>query len=351
MALDAFRVHEKHEPYRTHLMSTWIIAEVGSVHDGSLGNAMKLIELCKEVGADAVKFQTHIAAAETLRDAPSPPYFKGEPRYEYFERIAFTPEQWKQLKKHADTVGIEFLSSPFSIEAVRLLENVGMARWKIPSGEVTNLPMLEVIAATKKPVLLSSGMSSWEELDEAVAVIRAKHNDITVLQCTSEYPCPPENVGVNLLAEMRQRYSLPVGFSDHTMGIEAPVAAVVLGASVIEKHITFSRKMYGSDAAHSLEPSEFAEMVRAIRSTEAMLASPVDKAAARHTDMKKIFEKSIVTVCDIPKGTTITEAMIAVKKPGTGIPARRWKEILGRVAMRDISADRLLEEKDIATTR
>ena len=153
----------------------FIIAEVGSSHDGSFGNAQKLVELAAQCGADAVKFQTHIAAAETLREAPMPPYFKGEPRYDYFERTAFTRQQWQMLKSHCEASAIEFLSSPFSIEAVELLESIGVARYKVPSGEVTNLPLLEAIAETGKLVLLSSGMSSWSELDEAVSVIRRKH--------------------------------------------------------------------------------------------------------------------------------------------------------------------------------
>lgn len=328
-------------------MPVCIIAEIGSVHDGSFGNACKLIDLCKEVGADVVKFQTHIASAETLRDAPMPPYFTGEPRYEYFERTAFTLEQWKKLKAHCDEAGIEFLSSPFSIEAVRLLESIGIARYKIPSGEVTNLPMLEVIAETGKPILLSSGMSSWKELDEAVALIKNHHDRITILQCTSEYPCPPEQVGLNLLGDYAAHYNLPIGFSDHTMGIEAPIAAVILGATVIEKHITFSHRMYGSDATHSLEPEEFHDMVRAIRSVEAMLQHPIVKDTARYKEMKDVFQKSIVTVRAIPAGTTLTEEMLALKKPGTGISAKNWKTMLGRKAKRDIPPDTLLREEDL----
>ena len=326
-----------------------IIAEVGSVHDGSFGNAQKLIEVAAQCGANAVKFQTHIAGAETLRDAPMPPYFEGEPRYEYFERTAFSRDQWMALKTHCEAQGIEFLSSPFSIEAVELLEAVGVARYKVPSGEVTNLPLLEVIAQTDKPVLLSSGMSSWAELDEAVNTILRHHDQLTVLQCTSEYPCPYEEVGLNVMLEMRERYGLPVGLSDHTLTNYAAFAAVALGASVIEKHLTFSRHMYGSDACHSLEPSEFADLVQGIRAIETMLGSSVDKnaTAARLQEMKDIFEKSVVSLVDISAGTVITADMVSVKKPGTGIPARRLPEIIGRVAQRDILKDQLLSEEDL----
>lgn len=329
----------------------FIIAEVGSVHDGSYGNAQRLIEVAADCGADAVKFQTHIAAAETLRNAPMPPYFKGEPRYEYFERTSFTREQWQGLKSYCDEKGIEFLSSPFSIEAVELLETVGNPRYKIPSGEVSNLLLLEAVAQTGKPVLLSSGMSSWSEMDEAVNTILRTNNHLTLLQCTSEYPCPYEEVGLNVMLEMRDRYSLPVGISDHTLTSYATLAAVTLGASVVERHLTFSRQMYGSDAKHSLEPDEFADMVRGIRAIETMLAAPVNKdnLSDRISDMKNIFQKSIVSVVDIPFGAVLTSEMLAVKKPGTGIPARRLKEILGRRVARDVAKDTLLQEEDLST--
>ena len=331
------------------LDQVFVIAEVGSVHDGSFGNAQKLIDAAAGCGVDAVKFQTHIAAAETLRDAPMPPYFEGEPRYEYFERTGFNREQWKVLKAHCQENTVEFLSSPFSIEAVELLEAIGVVRYKVPSGEVTNLPLLEVIAQTGKPMLLSSGMSSWAELDEAVNTILRRHDRLTVLQCTSEYPCPYEEVGLNVMLAMRERYGLPVGLSDHTLTHYAALAAVTLGASVIEKHLTFSRRMYGSDARHSLEPDEFADLVQGIRAIETMLASPVDKdaTAARLQEMKDIFQKSVVSLVDIPAGAVITAAMVGVKKPGTGIPARRLPEIIGRVAQRDILKNQLLSEEDL----
>ncbi len=327
-----------------------ILAEIGSVHDGSFGNACKLIEAAAAAGADAVKFQTHIARAETLRNAPAPPYFQGESRYEYFERTSFTLDQWRRLKAHCEEHGVEFLSSPFSLEAVELLEQVGVARYKVGSGEITNLPMIEAIAQTGKPVILSSGMSTWAELDAAVETLRKYHDRITLLQCTSEYPCPHEEVGVNVMQEMRERYGLPVGLSDHTLTNYAAFAAVTLGATVIEKHFTFSRLMYGSDARHSLEPAEFADLVRGVRAIEVMLAHPVDKdaVAIRLRPMKEIFEKSIVTVVDIPAGTIIEESMLAIKKPGTGIAASRLPEIIGRMARRDIQADSVLREEDLS---
>lgn len=326
-----------------------IIAEIGSVHDGSYGNALKLIEAAAGCGVDAVKLQTHIAAAETLRDAPMPPYFRGEPRFEYFERTGFTVGQWRRLKAHCEAHGVGFISSPFSLDAVHLLEGIGTTTYKVGSGEVTNIPMLRALAETGKPILLSSGMSTWAELDEAVEVIRGCHNRLTLLQCTSEYPCAYEDVGLNVMQQMRERYGLPVGLSDHTLTSYASLAAVTLGAEVIERHFTFSRLMYGSDARHSLEPAEMADLVRGIRAVETMLASPVEKdlKAAGLAEMKRVFEKSVVSATDIPAGAEITPRMVAVKKPGTGIPARRLDEVIGRRVRRSIPKDTLLREDDL----
>ena len=329
-------------------MQTLIIAEIGSTHDGSFGNARCLIDAASECGVDAVKFQMHIARAETLPDAPAPPYFDSEPRFAYFERTAFTKSQWSELKNHAEERGLLFLSSPFSIEAVQLLEEIGVMQYKIPSGEVTNLPMLEVIARTGKPVLLSSGMSSWAELDEAVATIAKYHSRLTILQCTAQYPCANEDVGLNVMLEMRERYKLPVGLSDHTLTNYAAFAAVTLGATVIEKHFTLSRRMYGSDAKHSLEPAEMTDLVQGIRAIETMLANQVDKDdITPFIAMKETFEKSVVSLVDIPEGAVITSAMIGTKKPGTGIPARNYHKIVGKRSSRHIPADSLLHEDDV----
>ena len=324
-----------------------IIAEIGSVHDGSFGNALKLIEAAAAAGADAVKFQTHIAEAESIASAPAPAYFSDEPRLAYFKRTSFTLDQWKKLAQHAVDVGVTFLSSPFSLEAVDLLEQVGISAYKIPSGEVSNIPLLSRIANTGKPVLLSSGMSGWDELDLAVATVR-NHCPTIVMQCSSAYPCPPERVGLNVLNEMTDRYGLPVGFSDHTMGMAAPIAAAALGATVIEKHFTFSRQMYGSDAKHSMEPAEFKLMSEALRDIWAMLANPVSKSdVAPYADMKRIFEKSVVAARAIGDGEVITADMLAFKKPGDGIPARDYVRLVGLRAKRAMSADYKLTMDDL----
>lgn len=345
------------------MKSVFVIAEVGSVHDGSYGNALQMIDLAKSCGADAVKFQTHIAEAETIRDAPMPPYFKGEPRFEYFHRTAFSEEQWGGLIARAREVDIRFLSSPFSCEAIDLLENVGLEIYKIPSGEISNLPLLRKAGKTGKAVIISSGMSDWEELDAAVEAVReaqpardsplapdlpgAAAGEISVLQCTSEYPCPYEDVGLNVMEEMRDRYGLAMGFSDHTATIYAPIVAVARGAQIIEKHLTFSKSMYGSDAKNSLEPEEFSRMVEGIRAAEALCGNVVDKGTnEKFSEMKRIFEKSVVLRSAVRQGDVLTEAVIALKKPGNGIPPKDFEKVLGKRATRDLPGDTVLDWGD-----
>jgi N-acetylneuraminate synthase len=324
-----------------------IIAEIGSVHDGSLGNALRLIDAAAEAGADTVKFQTHIAEAESLADAPSPGYFSDEPRLAYFRRTGFTPEQWRKLAAHAAARKVVFLSSPFSLEAVDLLEQVGVQAYKVPSGEVSNVPLLERIARTGKPTLLSSGMSDWNELDRAVGVLKPAC-ELTVLQCSSAYPCPPEQVGLNVLGEMRGRYQVPVGFSDHTLGSAAAFAAAALGATMVEKHFTFSRLMYGSDAKNSMEPAEFAAFCRGLHEIWRMTAHPVDKNdVSPYADMKRIFEKSVVTARALSAGTVLARDMLAFKKPGDGIPAADYASLVGRKLRADLPADHKLKKSDL----
>jgi len=325
-----------------------IVAEIGSVHDGSFGNAVRLVETAAACGADAVKFQLHLPEAESTRDAPSPPYFSAEPRFEYFARTGFSKDQWARIASSCAEAGVEFVCSAFSIEAVAILEDVGVSRHKVASGEVTNLPLLEAMASTGKPVLLSSGMSSWAELDAAVDVLRSG-GPVTVLQCTSQYPCPPERVGLNVIAEMAARYALPVGFSDHTSGNEAAIAAVALGASVVEKHLTFSKRMYGSDAPNAAEPEQMTELCRSIRAVERMLENQVDKDdISPYAEMKRIFEKSIVVLESLEAGTVLTAEMLGCKKPGTGIAPSQLSAIVGRRLARPVAADAVLQEGDLA---
>ena len=330
------------------LFENAIIAEIGSVHDGSFGNALKAVELAAGLGADVIKFQTHIAEDETVRNAPPPPYFSGEGRFEYFKRTAFSRDQWRRLSDHATANGIVLLSSPFSHSAVDLLEDIGIQAYKIASGEVTNTPLLEHIARTGKPVFLSSGMSDWNEIDRAVEVLRGG-GPLAIMQCTSAYPCPAERVGLNVIGEMKERYALPVGYSDHTQGVAAGAAAAAMGAQIVEKHLTFSRHMYGSDAALAMEPGPFRDYVAAIREVWAMMASPVDKSdLGLVREMKKIFEKSVVLERDVVEGHVLTLDDLGFKKPGDGIPAGRYREVVGRRTLRPMKADAKISFDDVS---
>ena len=328
----------------------FVIAEIGNTHEGSIGQAQALITAAAESGAHAVKLQTHMADAETVEGAPFPPYFRpGETRRMYFDRIAFDEPQYRDLTQLAASLDVVLLSSPFSPEAVDMLETVGIPAYKVPSGEVTNLPYLDRVARAKKPVLLSSGMNSWEELDRAVETIGKHHDQIILLQCTSVYPCPPERIGLNVLGEMTARYGTPVGLSDHTLTISAALAAVTLGACVIEKHFTLSKRMYGPDPQFSLEPQTFSEMTSGIREIEIALQHPVDKNdLSTLTEMKTIFEKSIVAARDLPSGTIIGPGDLATKKPGTGLPPRLLPELIGRRTTCFVGKDTLLTETHLA---
>ena len=324
-----------------------IIAEIGSVHDGSFGNACRLIKAAAACGADTIKFQTHIAEEESLPDAPNPPYFDGEPRFDYFKRTAFSPDQWRALKAVCEEAGVAFLSSPFSLEAVDLLETVGVDAYKIPSGEVSNTPLLEHVAQTGKPVLLSSGMSNWSELDRAFKALEVV-KDLTILQCTSMYPCPPEHVGLNVIGELQTRYGRPVGYSDHTTGMAAAFAVAALGAVVVEKHFTFSRYMYGSDAANAMEPSEFRSLADGLNTIWKMRSHPVDKDdLSPFREMKQVFEKSVVTAQDVDAGQVLQRDDLAFLKPGDGISAARYRDVIGRRASRSLPANHKLTEQDL----
>ncbi len=332
-------------------MNTYIIAEIGNTHEGSLGLAKQFIKVAADCGVNAIKFQTHIFEAESLPDAPNPPYFKDESRKEYFERTFFNVSQLKKLKKYAEKdCKVDFISSPFSLEAVDLLEEVGISFYKIPSGEVNNIPLLIKIAKTNKKVLLSSGMSSWNELDEAVKTLKENGcKDLIILQCTSEYPCPPEKIGLNIIDEMKSRYNLPVGFSDHTEGFFAPLASVMKGAEIIEKHFTLSKLMYGSDAKNSMEPIEFKRMINEIRNLEKALNNHLNKdiEVKKLENMKYTFEKSIVSACNIETGTKLTEKHLSFKKPGDGIPAREYKNLIGKIAKKTILINNKITWNDV----
>jgi len=326
-----------------------IIAEIGMTHDGSLGQALALTKSAAESGVDAVKYQLHISEAETIQNAPQPPYFKAEPRYDFFKRTAFNTEQWRKIKEQCKECGVKFIVSPFSIEAVKILEDIGVDAIKIPSGEITNIPYLEYIANTGIPAIISSGMSSWQEMCECIDIFKSRNCNIAVMQCTSEYPCPPQAVGLNVIDQIKESYpGIPVGLSDHSSGIWAAIAAWMKGATLIEKHFTLSKKMYGPDAQMSMEPDEMAMLCFSVKSLETALANPVDKAQVEQfKDMKKIFQKSIVAVKDIKKGTILSDDMIGYKKPGTGLEPKYYRNIIGKKVTRDLTFDDIIYEGDI----
>ena len=302
-------------------------------------------------GADAVKFQTHIAAAESTPAEPFRVKFSKQDatRYQYWQRIEFSEAQWKGLADHAREKGLIFLSSPFSKEAVDLLTRVGMEMWKVGSGEVSTLPLLDAMIATGRPILLSSGMSDLAELDKAVDRVRRASVPLAVLQCTTAYPCPPERIGLNMIAFFRERYGCFVGLSDHSGTIYPGIAAATLGAEVVEVHVTMSRGMFGPDVPASVTIEELRQLVDGIRFVERMRAHPVDKdvIAREMAPLRAIFNKSVVARERLAAGTVLTEAHLAVKKPGTGIPAERLPEIVGRVLRRNLEVDEQLRADDI----
>ena len=329
-----------------------IIGEVGQTHDGSLGIAHSFIDSIADAGADAVKFQTHIASAESTPGEPWRVKFSpaDDTRYEYWKRMEFTEGQWRGLKRHADERGLSFLSSPFSIEAVELLTRVGVAAWKVGSGETNNIPMLQRMVDTGWPVLLSSGMSRISEVDSAVELIKSREVPLAVLQCTSAYPCPPEKVGLNMIPFYRDRYGCAVGLSDHSGKIYTGLAAATLNINVLEVHVTLSREMFGPDVPASVTTAELGQLVDGIRFIETVMAHPVnkDEMAQELVELRRTFTKSIVTRSELRAGTVLTKEHLTVKKPGTGIPAASLGDVIGRQLKRQVGADALLAEEDLA---
>lgn len=320
-----------------------VIAEIAQAHDGSLGTAHAFIDAAADAGADAVKFQTHIAAAEsTSREDWRVKFSRQDAtRFDYWKRMEFTEPQWHGLKAHAVDRGLLFLSSPFSPEAVELLQRVGVPAWKVASGEVTNRPLLQLMRDTGLPMLISSGMSSSQELDRAVQFCRERGAPVAVFQCTTAYPCPPEKIGLNLLSTWRERYGVPVGLSDHSGTIYPGLAAVTLGAALVEVHVTFHRKMFGPDVTASLTLEELAELVRGIRFIGRMKAAPVNKdvAAEAFGGLRALFGKSVVVSRGLPAGHELGAADLACKKPGDGIPASEMDRVVGRRLARPLAAD------------
>lgn len=299
------------------------------------------IDAIADSGADAVKFQTHIAVEESTLAEPWREEFsrQDETRFDYWRRMEFSPEQWAGLKCHAKEKRLLFLSSPFSLAAVELLEKVGVVAWKIASGEVTNVPLIDAVGRSGLPVLLSTGMSDLSEIDVAAARVKALGAPLAVLQCASVYPSPPESVGLNLLATFRDRYACAVGLSDHSGTIFPGLAAATVGAEVLEVHVTLCRNMFGPDVTASVTTAELSQLVTGIRFIERMRAHPVDKTRLPANEMRKIFMKSIVARANLTVGTVLTPENIALKKAGAGLPASALDSLYRRRLRRDVARD------------
>jgi len=328
-----------------------VIAEVAQAHDGSLGFAHAFIDAVAATGADAIKFQTHIAAAEST---PSEPWrvkfsFQDATRYDYWKRMEFTESQWIGLKEHCDSKGLLFLSSAFSLQAAQLLSRVGVPAWKIASGEVSNPTLLDFAVLSGLPIILSTGMSSIEEIDKAVERIHNRGNKLAILQCTTAYPCPPEKIGLNMMALLRERHKCLVGLSDHSGTIFPSLAAATLGADVLEVHVTLSREMFGPDVASSVTTNELSQLVRGVQFIEAMLANPIDKDAESEqlAPMKRLFAKSVVARRELSPSDTIAADDLDLRKPGTGLGPEWLPKLVGRSLNRRVSAGELLQEKDL----
>lgn len=329
----------------------FIIAEIGQNHDGSLGLAHAYIDAAAEAGADAVKFQTHMASAESTLDEPFRVKFslQDATRYDYWKRMEFTPEQWQGLRDHAHQKGIVFLSSAFSIPAVEMLAALDMPAWKVGSGEFRSNDLLQAMIATGKPVLFSTGMSTWKEIDEAVEILKKAPGGYALLQCTSSYPTPLEKTGLNVMEDFRARFGCVTGLSDHSGSVYPGMAAIARGADIVEAHLTLDRRMFGPDVRVSLTVGELKGLCAMRDACAAMDGHPVDKdkMADELAQMRELFTKSLAPVRDLPAGTVLDSDMLVFKKPGTGIPASQKEDILGRVLTRDVTANRLLTWQDI----
>ncbi|MEN2768691.1 N-acetylneuraminate synthase [Ornithinibacillus xuwenensis] len=331
------------------MSNVFVIAEAGVNHNGSIELAKKLIDEASNAGADAVKFQSFKAEKLVTKQATKAAYQKettgsNESQYNMIKRLELDYEKHQELMQYSNEKGILFLSSPFDLESIELLNNIGIEIYKIPSGEINNLPYLRKIGQTKKQVILSTGMATLAEIEAAIEILRENGStDITILHCNTEYPTPMEDVNLTAMNTIKEAFKIPVGYSDHTLGIEVPIAAVALGATVIEKHFTLDKNLEGPDHRASLEPMELKQMIDAIRNIEIALGDGMKKPSASEVKNKMIARKSIVASQFIKIGQVFSEENLEIKRPGNGISPMRWDEIIGKVAKRDFQEDELIE--------
>ena len=329
-------------------MSVYIIAEAGVNHNGDINLAYQLVDAAKAAGVDCIKFQTFKSENLVSHTAQKAEYQKAatgdSSQQDMLKQLELSFDEFVSLKEYCDRKGICFLSTPFDFESIEFLNSIEMPFWKIPSGEVTNYPYLVALAKTGKPVVMSTGMCEMQEIEDAIAVLRENGaSDIKLLHCNTEYPTPYEDVNLKAMKTLRDAFGVEVGYSDHTKGIEVPIAAVAMGAAVIEKHFTLDRNMEGPDHKASLEPQELKQMVDSIRHVEAALGSGDKKPSPSEKKNMAVARKSIVAAARIKAGDILTEENITVKRPGNGICPMRWKEVLGTRAVRDFEEDELIE--------
>lgn len=332
-------------------MTTQLIAEIGQAHDGSLGILHSYIDALADCGIQIIKFQMHIAHAESSVYEPFRIAFSYEDqtRMDYWKRMEFSFEQWQEIKSHCEKRQIEFLATPFSIAAVEQLEKLNVQRYKIGSGDVNNLLLLETVALTGKPILLSSGMSDWKELDSAIECIQTKGNHLSIMQCTTAYPCEPEQWGLSNIAEIKSRYQLPVGYSDHSGTVHAGIAARALGAEIIEVHVCFDRRMFGPDSKASLQMDEVKELKRGIQLLDrAALGNNLKDNSQSFQELKLIFGKSLASNKKLNAGHILKREDLETKKPmGKGIPADEYVSLLGKRLIKELDAYEFINWSDV----
>jgi N,N'-diacetyllegionaminate synthase len=328
----------------------FIIAEAGDNHNGNFDLALQLVDKAAEAGADCVKFQTFVTENVISKFAEKADYQKqttreNESQYEMVKKLELSFEQFRLIHKYCQEKNIIFLSTPFDLDSIDFLEEIQIPFWKIPSGEITNLPYLEKIAKTEKDIIMSTGMCTMEEIEAALSVLR-EHGagKITLLHCNTEYPTPFEDVNLRAMQEMKKAFGVSVGYSDHTVGIAVPIAAAAMGASVIEKHFTLDKNMEGPDHRASLEPEELKQMVRSIRNIERAMGSGKKQPSPSEQKNISIARKSIVAKRKIKQGEQLTEDNLYIKRPGNGISPMRWYEIIGTAAVKDFEEDELIVE-------
>lgn len=326
-----------------------IIAEAGVNHNGSFELAKKMVDAAKEAGVDYVKFQTFNPKKLVSKFAEKAEYQKettgsDETQLEMLQKLTLTEDNFLSLRDYCRDVGIGFISTPFDLDSIAFLETFDMDFWKVPSGEVTNLPYLEAIARTKRKVVMSTGMCDMNEIQDAIEVLEKNGTtDITLLHCNTQYPTPYEHVNLSAMNSIRDALHKEVGYSDHTQGIEVPIAAVAMGATVIEKHFTLDKNMEGPDHKASLNPTELKQMVVAIRNIEQAIGNGLKEPSFSEMANKGVARKSIVASRSIKQGEAFSEENLTTKRPGTGISPMKWYEVIGQVAPRDFSEDEIIE--------